>query len=351
MVTGDHAETGLAVARLVGIAQDGDAAVEGRALERGAPGALRDDVARAAVFARVLPAHKLRIVEALQEAGAVVAMTGDGVNDAPALVRADVGVALGASGTEVAKEAADVVLADDRLETLVEAVAEGRLVYANVRKILLLLLSAGLAEIVILLAALFAGLPIPFLAPMILWNNLVTEGTITVNLAMDPREGDELSRAPRPRGESLVPASALGRMALMSATIVAVTLGYFVLSLDGGIPLAQARTGAFTLLAVSEWFNTLNCRSERRSALRRGAVGNSWLAAGLAASVLLQAAVIWFRPLGSFFGTVPLSAGEVAGLVALGSAVLWLEELRKWAARRRLARPRGGSAFRSPPAA
>jgi Ca2+-transporting ATPase len=200
---------------------------------------------------------------------------------------------------------------------------------------------------VILLSALFAGLPIPFLAPMILWNNLVTEGTITVNLAMDPREGDELSRAPRPRGESLVPTSALGRMALMSATLVAVTLGYFVLSLERGVPLALARTGAFTLLAVSEWFNTLNCRSEHRSALRMGAVGNRWLAAGLATSVLLQAAVIWFRPLGSFFGTVPLSAGEVAGLVALGSAVLWLEELRKWDARRRAR----GSAPRSAPAA
>jgi Ca2+-transporting ATPase len=294
--------------------------------------------ARASVFARVRPSHKLAIVEALQAGGAVVAMTGDGVNDAPALVRADVGVALGASGTEVAKEASDVVLADDRLATLVDAVAEGRLVFSNLRKILVLQLSTGLAEIVILLGALLAGLPLPFLAPMILWNNLVTEGTITVNLAMEPREGDELAGPPRPRTAPLVGRADLPRVLLMTSAIVAATLGYFLLGLWRGLPLAEARTGAFTLLAVCEWFNVLNCRHERRSALAPGLGANRWLVVGLALSVLLQAAVVWVSPLAAFFGTAPLGPRAVLELLALGSAVLWLEEARKAIARRRAAR-------------
>jgi P-type Ca2+ transporter type 2C len=335
MVTGDHAATGLAIARLVGIARDGDGVLDGRALEGRSDAALADDVARAAVFARVLPSQKLRIVEALQRRGEVVCMTGDGVNDAPALVRADVGVALGATGTEVAKEASDVVLADDHFATLVAAVAEGRLVHQNIRKILLLLLSTGLAEIVILLGALVAGLPLPFLAAQILWNNVVTEGTITVNLAMEPAEGDEMSRAPRARDAPLLDRLGVLRVVLMSATIVALTIGYFAALLRGGASLAEARTCAFTLLAVCEWFNLLSCRSETRSALRGGVGRNRWLLAGLVASNLLQIAVVWFRPLGRFFSTVPLAPRRVLEIAALGATVLLVEEVRKLLARRR----------------
>ncbi len=338
MITGDHALTGLAVARLVGIASEEDRAVEGRELEGASPERVRELASRTAVFARVRPAHKLALVEALQSDGAIVAMTGDGVNDAPALVRADVGVALGASGTEVAKEAADVVLADDRLATLVDAVAEGRLVFANLRKILVLQFSTGIAEIVILLGSLFAGLPIPFLAPMILWNNLVTEGTITVNLAMEPRGGDELSRPPRAPEAPLVGRGDVIRMLVMAATIVVVTLGYFLALLDRGLPLAEARTGAFTLLAVCEWFNVLNCRHERRSSLRFDLLQNRWLVGGLAASNLLQAAVLYLAPLAAYFGTVPLGVRELVEVGVLGSAVLWVEEARKAFARRRRAR-------------
>jgi Ca2+-transporting ATPase len=341
MVTGDHALTGLAVARLVGIASAADVAVDGRELEAASPEALRELARRAPVFARVRPSHKLRIVEALQADGAVVAMTGDGVNDAPALVRADVGVALGASGTEVAKEASDVVLADDRLATLVDAVAEGRLVFANLKKILVLQFSTGVAEIAILLATLFAGLPLPFLAPMILWNNLVTEGTITVNLAMEPPDGDELAGPPRPRGEPLVGRRELARMLAMAATIVAATLGYYVIQLGRGLPLAEARTGAFTLLAVCEWFNVPNCRHELRTALRADLPANRWLLAGLLLSAALQAAVVYLPPLRGFFGTVPLGARALAEIAVLGSSVLWVDEGRKLLARRRRGREAG----------
>jgi len=335
MVTGDHRATALAVARQVGIAAADDAGVDGRDLARLSDGELASALSRLSVFARVQPDQKLRIVEALQARGEVVAMTGDGVNDAPALVRADVGVAMGRAGTEVAKQASDVVITDDDFATIVAAVDEGRLVYRNLRKALLLLLSTGLAEILVLLGSLLAGLPLPFAAVQILWNNVVTEGTITVNLAMEPREGDEMRRPPVPRDEPILGGALLKRMLLMSAVITAATLGFFALEVARGAPLDRARTATFTLLAVCEWFNLMNCRSEARSALRLGLAGNPWLLGGVAVSLALQALVIWWPPLGRLFHTVPLSPAEVGVVVAVGSSVLWVEEIRKALARRR----------------
>ncbi len=338
MVTGDHRDTALAVARQLGIAADGDLALDGRQLARLPEAGLRAALSRTSVFARVEPDQKLRIVEALQAGGQVVAMTGDGVNDGPALVRADVGVAMGQSGTEVAKEASDVVITDDDFATIVAAVDEGRLVYRNLRKALLLLLSTGLAEILVLAGSLLGGLPLPFAAVQILWNNVVTEGTITVNLAMEPREGDEMRHPPVPRDEPILSGPLLRRMLLMSGVITAVTLGFFAARLAGGAPFERVRTETFTLLAVCEWFNLANCRSETRSALSNGLGRNRWLLAGVAVSLALQALVIWWRPLGRLFHTVPLSAEEVGLVVAAGSLVLWAEEIRKALARRRARR-------------
>ena len=189
MVTGDHKLTGLAIARELGIARGDDRAVDGPELERMGEVELRDELPGIAVFARVQPAQKLRIVEALQSRGEVVAMTGDGVNDAPALARADVGVAMGITGTEVAKSAAKIIITDDNFATIVAAVEQGRVVYGNLKKVILYLFATSIDEVLVLLLALLAGYPLPLAAVQILWINLVTEGTLTVNLVMDPPDG------------------------------------------------------------------------------------------------------------------------------------------------------------------
>ncbi|MCC6671169.1 MAG: HAD-IC family P-type ATPase [Planctomycetes bacterium] len=333
MITGDHRATGLAVARQVGIAAEGQGAIDGRELDAMSPTDLAARLDTTAVFARVQPAHKLRIVEAFQARDEVVAMTGDGVNDAPALVRADVGVAMGRSGTDVAKEAADIVITDDRLGTIANAVREGRLVHGNLKKVILMLLATGTAEVSVLLLALLTGHPLPFAAVQILWNNVVTEGTITVNLVMDPPEGDEMRRPPVDPGESLLSRDLVGRMLLIGATIAAVTFGYFAWQLDHGVPFAQAQTSTFTLLAVCEWFNVLNCRSATRSGFSLDLLRNRWLVGGLVVSNLLQAMVIFSPFFNRHFYTVPLPWSEVFVIGALGSAVLWVEELRKLVAR------------------
>src|SRR3990167_1199229 len=203
---------------------------------------LAQSIERIAVFARVHPAQKLRIVAAYQERREVVAMTGDGVNDAPALVKANVGVAMGISGTDVAKEAAKIVLADDDFATIVAAVEEGRIVYRNIKKVVLLLFSSSAAEVLVLLLALLFGFPPPFAAVQILWNNLVTEGLITVNLIMEPAEGDEMRRPPISPDEPLLSRTLLTRMGFIVPAIVVSTLGWFVARTAAGVPVELVRT-------------------------------------------------------------------------------------------------------------
>ena len=335
VVTGDHKATGFAIAKELGIARDGDLAVGGVELEAMPETELDARVDRISVFARVRPAQKLRIVEALQKRHEVVAMTGDGVNDAPALVRADVGVAMGITGTEVAKDSAKIVVADDNFASIVAAVEEGRVVYRNIKKAVLLLVTTSGAEVLVLFLAMLLGYAPPFAAVMILWNNLVTEGVITVNLIMEPAEGDEMRRPPIPTDEPLLTRVLLTRMGVMIPAIVASTLGWFIYRSAEGVPAAQVQTETFTLLAICEWFNVLNCRSETKSALSLGLFRNPWLVGGLVLGNLLQVAVVFWAPLGRVFHTVPIGLGEVLALAAVGSIVLWAEEIRKLVARRR----------------
>ena len=333
MVTGDHKTTAVAIARQLGIVSDqpgmGDEAVDGRELERMSDDALAARIERIAVFARVHPAQKLRIIAAWQKRGDVVAMTGDGVNDAPALVRADVGVAMGRSGTEVAKEAAEIVIGDDNFASIVAAVEEGRVVYRNLAKTVLLLCSTAVAAVVVLLVALVAGGLPPLAAVQILWINLVTEGLVTVNLVLEPAEGDEMQRPPIPAGDRLVTRALLTRMAFMVPAMVASIVGWYFVRSAAGVPAAQVQTETFTLLAICCWYNVLNCRSERGTAFDRRVFENRWLLGGLLLGNALQVIVVFWTPMNAVFHTVPLSPDVVFALAAVGSLVLWVEELRK----------------------
>jgi Ca2+-transporting ATPase len=335
IVTGDHKVTGLAVAKTLGIAREGDIAVDGRELEQLSDEALSRKIDQISVFARVHPAQKLRIVQAYQGRHEVVAMTGDGVNDAPALAQADVGIAMGITGTEVAKEASKMVIADDNFSTIVAAVEEGRIVYRNLKKVILYLFSTSMAEVLVLLAALVLGLPPPLAAVQILWINLVTEGTVTINLIMEPSEGDEMRRKPIPPNEQLLTRLLLSRMAFMTPAIAVSTLGWYMWRLSSGVPFPQVQTETFTVLAVCQWFNVLNCRSEWRSVFQMNVLKNPWLVGGLVLGNLLQALVVFAPFMNSIFHTVPFSLKEVVAIGAVASLVLWVEELRKWIVRQR----------------
>ncbi len=335
MVTGDHKATGLAIARMLGIARDGDRAIDGAELEDMPEQDLIAGLDSIAVFARVHPAQKLRIVEAFQSQRNVVAMTGDGVNDAPALARADVGVAMGITGTEVAKGAAKIVLSDDNFATIVRAVEEGRLVYGNIQKLLLFLFATSIDEVIILIGALLLGYPLPLAAVQILWINLVTEGTLTLNLVMEGAEGDEMNRKPVATHEPLITRSMLRRMAVMVPTSVVATLGYFIWRQSTNVPFGLVQTETFTLLAVCQWFNVLNCESATASALRLGVFKNAWLLGGLVLANVLQLAVVYAAPLNKMFHTMPIPLTQCFIIGAVASSVLWVEEIRKWMARRR----------------
>lgn len=336
MVTGDHKATGLAIATELGIAKPGDIAVDSAELEAMSEDELRGRLDRISVFARVHPAQKLRIVKAFQSQKQVIAMTGDGVNDAPALAAADVGVAMGITGTEVAKGAAKIVITDDNFATIVKAVEEGRLVYQNLKKVVLFLFATSIDEVIVLLLALLCGYPLPLAAVQILWINIVTEGAVTVNLILEGLEGDEMRRRPTPMNEPLFTRPMLRRMVLMVTTAVVAVFGFFLWRQASGAPFALVQTETFTLIAVTQWFNVLNCRSATKSALSLDVLGNRWLVGGLLVGNALHVLVIYTATLNRIFHTVPIPLADVVLLGLIGSSVLWVEELRKWRARRRI---------------
>ena len=309
MVTGDHPRTAAAIARELGLLREGDPVVEGRELDALDDEQLVRKVAEVGVFARVAPEHKLRIVRALKRQGEVVGMTGDGVNDAPALKEAHIGIAMGRSGTDVTREAADMILTDDNFASIVAAIEQGRAIYDNIRKFIRYLLACNTGEILVMFLALLAGLPLPLRPIHILLVNLVTDGLPAVALGLEPAEPDVMNRPPRHPRESLF-AGGLGRRVLVRGVVIGVTtLALFVLGWAGG-DLERGRTMALAGLVLSQMLHVFDCRSERRSAFDVPLAANPALVAAVASSIAVLLAVIYWAPLARYFYTVPLRPGD-----------------------------------------
>jgi Ca2+-transporting ATPase len=328
MITGDHPRTAEAIARRVGILRgDGETVTTGAELAAMSPDELAARVEEMRVYARVAPVQKLDIVEALQGRGHFVAMTGDGVNDAPALKRADIGVAMGITGTDVSKEAADMVLLDDDFATIVGAVREGRRIFDNIRKFIKYTMTSNLGEIVTIAAAPLVGLPIPLLPIHILWINLVTDGVPGLALTAEPGERDLMTRPPRPPQESIF-ARGLGVHILWVGILMgAVTLGTQALFL--GATEDTWRTMVFTVLALSQMGHVLAIRSERTSLFAQGALSNRPLAGAVLLTLALQLATMYVPFLRPVFGTVALSAPQLALALGLSSIVFVAVEVEK----------------------
>jgi len=330
MITGDNADTAAAIARQVGIAEHGEETVSGAELEDMSDEELRRRVRRIAVFARVAPSHKLRIVNALRDQGEIVAMTGDGVNDSPALKRADIGVAMGVTGAEVAKEAADMVLADDNFATIVRAVAEGRIIYNNLRKVIFYLVTTNLGEIITLTATLIVGLPLPLTAVMILWVNLVTDGLCTTPLGVEPGHDDVLQIPPRRPGAGIIDRPMVSQMLLFAVLMAAGTLGLFWYSLrDPAGTRAHAMTMAFTTLVAFQWFHAFNARSRHSSVFAIGLFSNPMLLIGVGIAVALQVLVVHWSSAQVIFRTTSLSLLDWGWIVLVSSSIFIADELRK----------------------
>ncbi|MFO0809023.1 MAG: cation-transporting P-type ATPase [Gemmataceae bacterium] len=330
MITGDHPATALAVARELGIAHDGDAAMTGAELDRLTDNELAARVVGVAVFARVAAEHKLRVVRAWQRAGQVVAMTGDGVNDAPAVRAADIGIAMGAGGTDVTKEASAMVLTDDNFASIVNAVEEGRGVYDNIQKFLHYLLAgnAGLVLFVLLASAL--GWPFPLTATQILWMNLVTNGLPALALGMEPPEPDLMRRRPRPPGEPVLTLRRGLLMLIHGLLVMAVTATGFALVYDGTPEsLPRARTMAFCVVSYAFIFYSLSCRSLRRTVPELGPFTNPALIGAIVVSCLLQLSVVTLPYARPVFETAAHFAWEWALLVVLALAPVTVIEVAK----------------------
>jgi Ca2+-transporting ATPase len=343
MLTGDHPVTASVIAAQLGI--PGESVITGAALEKMPEEALDHTVQRVSVYARVNPEHKLRVVKALRRAGAIVAMTGDGVNDAPALKTADIGVAMGITGTDVAKQAADIVLADDNFATIVAAVEEGRAIFSNIRKFLRYLLASNMGEVMTmffgvvladaigLTGASGSAVVLPLMATQLLWINLVTDGAPALALGVDPVNDDVMRRPPRPPGEKVITRTMWIDILQVGVVMAIGTLLVLDASLPGGFmegagTLRYAQTMAFTTLVFFSLFTVFSSRSDERSAFE-GLFSNHWLWGATLLSVLLQIAVVYVPFLQHAFSTVDLTLRDWLYCLIVASSVLWVREVAK----------------------
>lgn len=340
MITGDHVGTAQAIAHQFGLGgpvdqSDPPQAVSGLELALMTPDDLQAAASSVSVFARVDPEQKLRLVKALQTRGEVVAMTGDGVNDAPALKQADIGVAMGLGGTEVAKEASDLVLADDNFASIEAAVEEGRRIFDNLTKFIAWTLPTNIGEGLVILTAIALGLTLPIVPVQILWINMTTAVLLGLMLAFEAKEPDVMTRPPRRPGEPILTKRLVLRLTYVSLILVGATFALFEFEQARGNSLAEARTAAVNVFVVAQIFYLLNCRSLERSMLRIGIFSNRWMVAGVVAMIVLQLAFTYVPVMNSLFHSVPIEAEAWIGIVATGIVVWAVVGLEKWVGLRR----------------
>ena len=331
MITGDHAETARSIAAQIGIVKDGDTAevLTGRDLARLDDAGLQTATSRVNVFARVEPEQKLRLVRALQAQGEVVAMTGDGVNDAPALKAADIGIAMGQGGTDVAKEAAAMVLTDDNFATIEAAVEEGRGIYDNLVKFITWTLPTNFGEGLVILAAIVAGVTLPITPLQILWINMTTAVLLGLPLAFEPAERGIMRRPPRPPAAPVLDGVLIGRIVLVGVLMLAGSFGMFLLAGERGQPMAEARTIAMNVFVAIETVYLFNCRSLRLPVTAVAAFSNPWVWAGAGLQLLLQMAITYWAPLNAAFATAPIDARAWSEIAAIALVAMLIIEIEK----------------------
>jgi len=326
MITGDHPLTALEIARQLGISDNGRA-LTGVELEKLSFDELKERVEDVSVFARVSPEHKLKIVQALQERGHIVSMTGDGVNDAPALRRADIGVAMGITGTDVSKEAADLVLLDDNFATIVAAVGEGRTIYDNIRKFVRFSVAGNIGKVLVMLLAPFLGKPIPLLPLQLLWLNLLTDGLLGLGMGVEGPERDTMKRPPYSPKEDVFSRGGWWQVSWIGILIGALALGLGSYYFFNG--RAEWQTMLFSFLAFAQVFQALASRSSNDSLFKLGVFSNPLLAVLALVVVGLQLAVLYIPFMSSFFNVVPLSAVDLLIALGTGAVVFVAMELEK----------------------
>ena len=332
MITGDHKITAEAIAKEAGIYHEGDLVLTGEDMDRLSDGQLAEILENVSVFARVTPEHKLRIIKTYKKKGEIIAMTGDGVSDAPSLVAADLGVAMGKIGTEVAKEASDIVLLDDNFGSIISAVEEGRSIYKTIKKVILYLFSTSLGESLTIIGALFLGFPLPISAAQIVWLNLVTDGFLDVSLAMEPQEEGLLrGNFERPR-KYLLDALTIKRIFTMAIPMMVGTL--FLFSKYYQADLSKAWTIALTTLAVFQWFNAWNCRHETKSIFSLNPFSNKFLVGATGIVIFLQIQAIYNPLMQRILKTTPLDLSDWLAILPVACTIVIVEELRKYVYRK-----------------
>ncbi len=329
MTTGDQSQTAIAIAKQVGIlADDYSEVLTGAEVCEMSDEELQQRIRHTTVFARVSPETKLRIVNALKREHHIVAMTGDGVNDAPALKRADIGTAMGLVGTEVAKESSDIILIDDNFKSITNAIEEGRVIFKNIQRAVAFLVTTNTAEAVTLVAAIAFGLPLPLIAVQILWINMVTDGTSVVPLGLERKHGDVLREKPRNPKERIISRDVIYLMIIMTALMCVGTLATYNFYLEHA-SLEKARTVAFTMIVMFQLFNVINCRSFKDSIFKIGLLSNKYIIFGLGFSLILQSLAIYTPFLQHVFGTVPLNILDWAVVIIVSSTILIAGEVQK----------------------